>query len=223
MLVFISVVAIWGIHWMGVNHVFGETTNLLIWWFVKFLLNVIFSVLNNFFRQAHWICTLFTRAICDDLITVIEYFFDLIHMRLWRRKIGEELLNMRKLWYRYLEVKSQVTARALVLIVRMEWLIQAVIGLYVRSVLVLPLELLRLLCLILLICRMEMGQRIDWQIWVNVVLRSASFGLSCRLIIVIAWCWVDCDIDRIAASALIGCSTIGPLANTSQTRFLRTT
>jgi len=41
-------------------------------------------------------------------------------MRLWRRKIGEELLNMRKLWYRYLEVKSQVTARALVLIVRME-------------------------------------------------------------------------------------------------------
>jgi len=39
-------------------------------------------------------------------------------MRLGMREIGEELLNMRKLWYRYLKVKLEVTAWALVLIVR---------------------------------------------------------------------------------------------------------
>ena len=205
---------------MCVNHIFSETTNLLIWWLVKFRLDfILLSMLDYFLCQTHRVCTLLSATCSYTIISIVQTFLDFIHMKLWSCKIWEKLLDVRKLWNRYLQMDFLVSTWALIiLVIRIEWLIQAIICFYVRRLLVASNHILGLIASVLL--WVEMWKWINGETWLHILVSIASFGLSSWLVFIITRCRIDSVTINIAIFP-IGNSTILQSINTFYTWFFR--
>ena len=100
---------------MSIHHILCETSNMLVRGLIEFLLDFALNLLNDIVRPIIWVGALSAANLGRRLVIVDHFFYFEDHL-LVVSKVGEELRNQRKLWYRNLIIKF-LMAWTLILII----------------------------------------------------------------------------------------------------------